>query len=99
MVNKLSVEELMGRIPIWCEEGALVKVDRDVVEQGATDFGLIIEYCVIDPTGMPYKEYEHMIEYNEWLIIYVCTQIGTTDYYLDEITPYYMEKVKCKSIT
>ena len=90
MVNKLSVDELIGRIPEWCEEGALVKIDRGTVEQSSS-FGLIIEYCIIDPTNMPYKEYENMIEYNEWLIIYVCSQTGTTDYYLDEITPYGME--------
>ena len=81
--KRLEISEFIKMIPVWCIEGALVKVDK--VDKD--EIGIIIEYCLIDPLEMPEKEYHHMIENNEWLHIWVCTQTVITDYYLDEITP------------
>jgi len=81
----LGINELIKMIPSWCMEGALVNVDKFSNQE--VGIGIIIEYCLIDPSEMPEKEYRYMIENNEWLLIYVCTQSEITDYYLDEITP------------
>lgn len=79
--DKLDIHQLIRLIPGWINDGGLVEVDLG----SKKEFGIIVEYCLIEPADLADEEYKFMIENNEWLIIYVCTQSGISDYYLDEI--------------
>ena len=82
--NKLTIKQLIKMLPYWCEDGELVYADKD----DHSEVGIIIEYCIIDPEDMSLKEYDDMLETNEWLMISVATPSGISGYYLDEIKPY-----------
>jgi len=73
--NRHTTEALIGLIPPWVKEGALVYVD-DFLEDEVNRVGIILDYYVIDVDKLTQEEYSDLIYYEEWLLMDISSDAG-----------------------
>ena len=74
--KRLTTDELIALIPVWCHEGNLVYVDEneDVKEQ--EKIGIILDYYVVDVDQLEKDDYDDLVYHEEWLLLDVSTDSG-----------------------
>ena len=74
--KRLTTDELIALIPVWCHEGNLVYVDENEDVKEKEKIGIILDYYVVDVDQLEKDDYDELVYHEEWLLLDISTDSG-----------------------